>query len=66
MTEEEIRELYNEVINQRGIHNKLGLSRSYIYHLRNDVPPTLGLMLEQLLKLGKIKVELNDDNPKNT
>lgn len=58
--------LFNEAIAEKNIHLKLGKSKSYLSHLRNDKTPKLGTMLELLFILDKIKITTNDSSGKTT
>jgi transcriptional regulator with XRE-family HTH domain len=61
MTKEEISTEFFKAIEERGVAKKLGVTSSRVSHWRNpERVPTIGLMLEVLHELGKIKITLNE------
>lgn len=62
MTETEIKKLFNEAIQERGVYKKIDVSRDIVYNWKsNKTTPTLGTMLEALYKLELIKIVKNDE-----
>jgi len=62
MTESEIKELFDQVIKERGIHNKIGYSKHVVFNWRNrpGQEATFAVMLDVLYKLGLINVTKNE------
>lgn len=62
MNEDQIKEMFLEVIQERGIYNKINVSRDVVYNWKHGrgTAPTLGQMLEALYRLGKIKIDGNE------
>ena len=58
MTQTQIEELFNQVIQEKAIYNKLeGITRNTVFNwLNNRSTPTIGDMLNVLYQLKKIKV----------
>lgn len=58
MTPTQIQELFNQVIQEKAIYNKLeGITRNTVFNwLNNRSAPTIGDMLNVLYQLKKIKV----------
>jgi hypothetical protein len=62
MTEAEIKEMFTEMIQERGVYNKINVSRDVVYNWKHGrgTAPTLGQMMEALYRLDKIKINVND------
>lgn len=58
MSEIEIEKLFIEALQERGIYKSVGVDRTVISKWKTT-PPTIGTMLQVLLKLDKIKVVKN-------
>jgi succinate dehydrogenase flavin-adding protein (antitoxin of CptAB toxin-antitoxin module) len=60
MTPTQIEELFNEVIQEKAIYNKLeGITRNNIFNwINNRTSPTKGDMLNVLYQLNKIDIKL--------
>ncbi len=56
MTETEINEAFNTIINTRGMGTKAGLTKFQVYNYKR-YPPTIGTMLEVLWKLDKLEMK---------
>lgn len=57
MTEKDIDNLYESIINERGLNKKLEIDKHEMSRIRHQNIITLGKKLEILLKLGLIKIE---------
>lgn len=56
ISEERLKELFKEAINERGIYKKIGWSMSKLSNYKSRTEADIGVMLEVLYKLGRIKV----------
>lgn len=57
MTETEIKKLFNEAIQERGVYKKIDVSRDIVYNWKsNRSTPGLAEMLEVLYRLELIKI----------
>ena len=58
MTEIEIKELFTNAIQERGVYKKIGVTSDVVYNWKNNRggPPSIGQMLETLYYLQLIKV----------
>ena len=63
MTETEIKELFLQAIEARGIYAKIGYSRSVVYNWKSgrSAEPAVGIMLDVLYKLDLITISKNDN-----
>jgi hypothetical protein len=59
MTEAEIREMFHNVLQERGIYKKIGVERSYVSNWKGPRPASFAVMLEVLYKLNKITITAN-------
>lgn len=61
MKESEIKEKFNEILNERGIYSKINVSRDVVYNWKKGrgPEPTLGQMLEALYRLEMITVHVS-------
>ncbi len=60
MTPQEIETLFQEAIKERGVHNKLGVTKDVVYNYRNNRGNiSFGDKILVLLKLDMIKISLN-------
>jgi hypothetical protein len=60
MNEEQIIEMFNEILERRSAVKELGISRFIVNNYRNKNSPTLGTMMELLLRAGKITITTNE------
>lgn len=64
MDEKEIKEAFYTAIDVRGIYKELGVNKGAVNHWKDrrgtEKEPSVGLMLEVLLKLGKIRILNNE------
>lgn len=62
MTEAKIKEMFKEVVQDRGVYAKIGVSRDVVYNWKHGrgTAPTLGQMMETLYRLEKIKIDVNE------
>lgn len=60
MTEQQIDALFQEQIQIKGIEKEAGLSRQVIYNYRNRPKVSKLHQIEFLLKIGAIKITLNE------
>lgn len=62
MTEAKIKEMFKEVVQDRGVYAKIGVSRDVVYNWKHGrgTAPTLGQMMETLYRLDKIKIDVNE------
>jgi len=63
MTEGKIKEMFKEVVQDRGVYVKLKVSRDVVYNWKHGrgAAPTIGQMLEALYRLDKIKITVNNE-----
>jgi len=63
MTEGKIKEMFSEIVQDRGVYSKIGVSRDVVYNWKHGrgAAPTLGQMLETLYRLDKIKIDVNNE-----
>lgn len=59
MTEIEIKSLFTEAIQERGVYKKINVTSDVVYNWKNNrgSAPSLGQMLETLYHLELIKIE---------
>ncbi len=57
MKEQEIRDLFYKTLSIRGIYKQIGVDKSAVSKWKKDVTPSFGLMIEILLRLGKIEIK---------
>jgi hypothetical protein len=54
MTEEQIIDRFNEIMSERGVGRKLGISKEVVYGYRNR-PTSLGTKLDVLFKMDQLR-----------
>ncbi len=58
MTENEIKEMFFEAIQERGIYKNINVTRAVVYNWKNNrgSEPSIGQMLDVLYRIGLIKI----------
>jgi hypothetical protein len=57
MTEQEIKDTFNQLIHQRGRGTKAGLTNDQVYNYKRT-PPTIGTMLEVLWLMDQLEMKI--------
>lgn len=60
MSEEQIKDLFIDVISQKEASKIPGLTKHKLYHYRHSDPPSLGTMLEVLFRANKISITADE------
>ena len=58
MEEQDIKELFYEEVNKRGVDKKLGATKDQVYRWRHTEDVSIAAMLEVLWKLDKLEFKL--------